>query len=135
MKRLINLLTIVLIVCLIIYLSTHFKGKYTVPAKYQIPDSVFQPTPRPTPPPKPNYQAIVCDDAFDHPVNHAEDDLDHFPVEMRAGCFSAFIFLPKAWKTWSYQHAPGSAGGWVAFWYAGQNPILLRCPERVDSST
>ena len=122
LKTIINFLFIVLLVCFIVYLSTHFKATVKVPAKYSIPDSIFQPPPRPTPPPKPNYAAVICDDAWDYTLNHAEDNLDHFPVQMREKCFSGFIFLPRSWRSWSYQHAPGSAGGWVAFWYVGQNP-------------
>lgn len=121
MKRLINILFVVFLICGIVYLTTHFKG--SLPTPQILKDFTPAPHNEPPPPPAINYGAVICDDAWEHPINHSEDNsLSHFTVPLKERCFSAIVMLPNRWRSWSYQHAPGSAGGWVAFWPSGQKP-------------
>jgi len=63
---------------------------------------------------------VICDDAFKADVHHEDDNIHHFPVVMREGCFSGFIYVPKTWKAFHTQPVGDQTGFWSAFWFANQ---------------
>jgi len=78
----------------------------------------------PVPPPvQYYYQVRICDDAWKDEANHEDDNIDHFSVTLREGCFSGYIHIPKTWKTWWNQPAGNDQSAyWRAYWFLGDNP-------------
>jgi hypothetical protein len=63
---------------------------------------------------------VICDKAFETDQHFENDPRHHISVVLQDGCFSGFVFLPRAWRTWHTQPVGDQTGYWVAYWFANQ---------------
>lgn len=61
----------------------------------------------------------ICDDAWTSVIDHKNENPPYFDVELRPGCWSGFLYLPKTWHVWYDEPAGYTNGWWVSFWYSG----------------
>jgi hypothetical protein len=64
--------------------------------------------------------AKICDDSFRTRIDHFNDNLPGFTIDMPEGCFGALIRVPKEWKTVWYQSEGDTKDWWVSFWLTGE---------------
>jgi hypothetical protein len=81
------------------------------------------------------YQNRICEGAEDGQPNeiledHARDEIDEFTVSLRPGCFSGYVMIPEAWKSYTMEAMSPSENWWMAYkWYpknsgSGERPPL-----------
>lgn len=114
------------------YLTTHFKGRITIPSPF--PASTASTSPQQ---PARNYTNGICDGAYGTDFRHDDETIKFFDVKLQDGCFSGFVGLPKNWTHWQAQLLHNDPNAWVAEWWGGWDKPLgpftnvqLLSPER-----
>jgi hypothetical protein len=63
----------------------------------------------------------ICESSWTAPVDYRNQSPNYFDVVLTEGCWSGWVYLPRAWRVWYHTPVGDVNGWWVALWYSGQS--------------
>lgn len=73
------------------------------------------------------YENRICEGANDGEANavfvdHSQDNLRSFTIDLQPGCFSGYVLLPNSWNSYLMEPDEQLDGWWMAYkWYQSRN--------------
>jgi len=69
--------------------------------------------------PSGNFSRMICDNAYQTEMHYDNDNPPFIDFKLKEGCFSGFITMPKAWRSWQGQMLDNDPTDWEALWASG----------------